>query len=44
MEAGRPHAGIIVAFRKRPYFIANKLSHLLQTITADEMRNQLLYI
>ena len=44
MDRGRTHAGIIIAFRKRPYFIANRLSNLLETITADEMQNQLLYI
>ena len=44
MGAGRTHAGIIIAFRKRPYRITTHLSHLLETITADEMRNQLLYI
>ena len=44
MEAGYAHAGIIIAFRKRAYFIADRLSYLLETITADEMRNQLLYI
>ena len=44
MAAGHDHAGIITVFRKRPYQIADRLSHLLETITADEMRNQLLYI
>ena len=44
MAAGRTHAGIIIAFRKRPYIITDRLTHILQTITADEMRNQLLYI
>ena len=44
MAAGHSHASVITAFRKRPYLIACRLSYLLQTITADEMRNQLLYI
>ena len=44
MAAGHAHAGIITAFRKRPYQIVDRLSYLLETITADEMRNQLLYI
>ena len=44
MAEGRSHFGIIIAFRRRPFRIASRLSNLLQTITADEMRNQLLYI
>ena len=41
---GRSHSGIIIAYRRRPFRIAGRLSNLLETITADEMRNQLLYI
>ena len=44
MAAAHNHAGIIIAFRKRPHSIAVRLSNILETITADEMRNQLLYI
>lgn len=40
----RDHAGIIVAFRRPPYEVARRLVPLLNRITADEMRNQLLYI
>ena len=40
----RDHAGIIIAFRRRPYQIARRLVPLLNSIIADEMRNQLLYI
>ena len=40
----RDHAGIIVAFRKRPGEIFGRLLTILNMITADEMRNQLLYI
>ena len=38
------HSGIIIAFRRRPPEIFNRLLPLLNRITADEMQNQLLYI
>ena len=41
---GRNHAGIIIAVRRRPYEIGDRLLQLLNLITADEIRNQLLYI
>ena len=41
---GRSHAGIVIAVRRRPYEIAERLLQLLDTITADEMQNQILYI
>ena len=44
IAANRDHAGIIVAVRRRPYEVARRLVLLLDRITADEMRNQLLYI
>ena len=44
IAANRDHAGIIIALRRRPYQIAVRLVQLLNRITADEMRNQLLYI
>ena len=44
MAAGRSHAGIIIAFRRRPREIFNRLLPILNRLTADEMRNQLLYI
>ena len=44
MEVGRNHAGIIIAVRRGPYQVARRLVPLLNRITADEMRNQLLYI
>lgn len=40
---GLAHAGIIIAVRRRPYETANRLLHLLNAITADEMHNQMLY-
>ena len=44
LAADRFHAGIIISIRRRPYQIWGRLRELLNTITADEMRNQLLYI
>ena len=41
---GMSHAGIVIAVRRRPYEIAERLLQLLDTITADEMQNQILYI
>ena len=40
----RTHAGIIIALTNRPYAIARKVGCLLNRYTADEMRNQLLYV
>ncbi len=44
LVAGRNHAGIIIAFRRRPREMFGRLLSLLNNLTADEMRNQLLYI
>jgi predicted nuclease of predicted toxin-antitoxin system len=44
VQAGDHHYGIIVAVRRTPYQIANRLVTLLNTLTADEVENQLLYI
>ncbi len=41
---GRSHAGIIIAVRRSPYGITDRLLQMLDTVTADEMQNQLLYI
>lgn len=41
---GRPHAGIIIAVRRSPYDLAARLTALLNSITADEMVNQIVYI
>ena len=41
---GRAHAGIIIAVRRRPYETANRLLQLLNTLTVDEMYNQMVYI
>jgi hypothetical protein len=42
--AGHEHHGIILATRRSPYDLVQRLVNLLNQITADEMRNQLLYI
>ena len=44
LAADRDHAGIVIAVRKRPYEVWARLREVLNTLTADEMRNQLLYI
>lgn len=38
------HAGIIIARRHPPYELARRLLELLNSITADEMQDQMLYI
>lgn len=38
------HAGILVAKRRNPYEIAERVAILLDTLTADEIANQLFYI
>lgn len=44
IAAGRSHCGIIVAYRRRPSEIAERLLRLLDSVTADEICNQLRYI
>ena len=44
ITVGRAHAGIIIATRRRPYDVANRLLHLLNQFTTDEMRSNLIYI
>jgi len=41
---GLPHFGIIISSQRTPYDIAQRLSVLLNALTADEFENQLLYI
>ena len=43
-EAGHEHYGIVLAFRRTPYEIAHRLLLILNRITADEMKNQVLYL
>ncbi|HLM57107.1 MAG TPA: DUF5615 family PIN-like protein [Pyrinomonadaceae bacterium] len=42
--AGRGHSGVIIAVRRPPREIAKRLLHVLNTVTADEMENQLRYV
>jgi hypothetical protein len=44
MDQGWEHWGIIIAARRRPYGILEHLMWLLDQLTADELKNQLLYI
>ncbi len=44
LAIGKPHFGMIVAVRRSPYEIAQRLAILLNSLTADELENQLLYI
>jgi hypothetical protein len=44
LASGRDHAGIVVATRRAPHEIVSRIVMLLNTLTADEIRNQLLYI
>ena len=43
MENDEVHSGIIVIPQKNPYEIAQRVSILVNALTADEIRNQLLY-
>ena len=44
LASGRDHAGIVVATRRAPHEVASRIVMLLNTLTADEIRNQLLYV
>ena len=41
---GQSHPEIVIATRRHPYDLARRLFVLLNTLTADEMQGQLLYI
>jgi hypothetical protein len=43
-SSGREHYGIILAVRRSPYELAQRLLNLLNQVAADEMRDQVLYI
>ena len=43
LEAGRRHAGIIIARRRLPGELAMRLGRLLGRLTADDFMNQLFY-
>lgn len=44
LAANRKHCGIIIASRRSPYEMARRLAVLLNTLAADEIENQLLYV
>jgi predicted nuclease of predicted toxin-antitoxin system len=44
LAASEKHFGIIIATRRSPYEITQRLATLLNTFTADEVKNQLFYI
>jgi hypothetical protein len=44
LENGMLHYGVIAAKRRRDSEVASKLLALLDTVTAEEMKNQLRYI
>jgi uncharacterized protein with PIN domain len=43
IEQGKQHSGIIVVPQKTAYEVAQRIGILVSTLTADEIRNQLLY-
>ena len=44
LATGQRHFGIIIAARRTHYDLAQRLAILLNTLAADEIENQLLYI
>ena len=44
IAAGQTHAGILIGMDNRPYTLARRILAARDMYTADEMRNQLLYI
>lgn len=44
VATGRMHYGIILAGRRSPYEVVRRLLILLDSVTADEMQNQVRYI
>ena len=43
-ESNKTHYGLIIAARHSPQEIARRLLKVLNTFTADEMKNQIIYI
>jgi hypothetical protein len=41
---GRPHSGIVIAVRRSPIEIARRILKILNSVTSDEMENQIRYI
>ena len=44
LEAGEPHAGIIIARRRPPADLAARVGRLLTRVPADNLKNQLFYV
>jgi len=44
IETDKSHKGIIIAARRNPYRLAKRVAVLLDSLTADEVDGQLLYI
>ena len=44
LEAGRGHAGILIAVRRPVHDLARRLLVILNDVTADEIDNQVLYL
>jgi len=44
MEEERAHYGIVLANRRPPHQLTTRLLRLLDQVTADELKNQVLYI
>lgn len=44
LERGKKHSGIIIGSRRNVYELARRIATLLNTLAADEIENQLLYI
>lgn len=44
LTSGQHHNGIILAVRRPPHEIAQRLLSILDQVTADEMRDQLRYV
>lgn len=43
-RAGRGHYGLIIAIRRPPRELAGRILSVLNTVTADEIENQLRYV
>ena len=44
IAGGKKHFGIIIGSRRNMYELARRIAVLLNTLTADEIENQLLYV
>lgn len=43
-DAGRTHGGILIAVRRSPYDLAQRVLTILNSVTADEMEGQFRYL